>query len=216
MTRRLLLIPALLAAWAGVACAEPSSQVAWTPETLALVKKADSSRGKSLAGSLGCDGCHAGNAMPTVPSLSGQLATYLYRQLHDYKDNSRPNGTMSAMTATLSEQGMADLAAWYAKQDAPDATEAKGNTDAAERLASQGDNQRLIPACAACHGGSGEGKAQDIPRLAGQKAAYLAATLQAYKTGQRHNDVYRRMRDIAGSLSEEEIRQLAEYYAGLD
>lgn len=214
MKQRLLLLPALLAAWAGVAQAEPSSRVAWTPETLALVKKANSSHGRELAKTLGCDACHAGNAMPEVPHLAGQLATYLYRQLHDYKDHSRANDTMSAVAGSLSEQGMADLAAWYAEQDAPDATPAKGNTDAAERLASQGDNQRLIPACAACHGGDGEGKAQDIPRLAGQKAGYLAATLQAYKAGQRHNDVYQRMRALAKTLSEEEIRQLAEYYSG--
>lgn len=213
MDKRLLVLPALLGALAGPADAEPSSRVAWTPETLALVRDAKPQQGRELAKKLGCDGCHAGNAMPEAPHLAGQLATYLYRQLHDYKDRSRANDAMSAVAAGLSEQDMADLAAWYGKQDAAAATSAQGATEAAQRLASQGDKQRLIPACAACHGGKGLGQAQDIPRLAGQKPAYLSATLQAYKNGQRHNDVYQRMRTLASALSDDEIRRLAEYYA---
>lgn len=215
MEKRLLIVPALLATLAGAAQAEPSTQVAWTPEALALVKAGNAGHGQELAKNQGCDGCHTGNAMPEAPSLNGQLPNYLYRQLHDYKDRGRANETMSAMAAGLSQQDMADLAAWYAGRDVTAAPVPKETGETAQRLASQGDSRRLIPACAACHGGNGQGQAQDIPRLAGQNAVYLAATLHAYKTGQRRNDVYRRMRDIAAALSGDEIRLLSDYYAGL-
>ena len=54
-----------------------------------------------------------------------------------------------------------------------------------------------------------------MPRLAGQKADYLEQTLSAYKFGERHNDVYGRMRDIAKKLKDNEIRELAGYFAAL-
>lgn len=216
MNRTSIILPALLAVLAGSVHAEPSSRVAWTPATLALVKNGNAGHGQQLAEKQGCEGCHGGNAMPEAPSLNGQSANYLFRQLHDYKDGSRASGAMSAVAGALNEKDMADLAAWYAKQGAPAAAPAGGNTDTAQRLANQGDNQRLMPSCAACHGGGGQGRAQDVPRLAGQKAAYLAATLAAYKAGRRHNDVYGRMRALAESLSPDEIKQLAAYYAGLD
>ncbi|WP_156302975.1 c-type cytochrome, partial [Methylogaea oryzae] len=126
MDKRLLILPALLATLAAPAQAEPSSRVAWTPETLALVKAGNTGHGQELAKNLGCDGCHTGSTMPDAPHLAGQLATYLYRQLHDYKDRSRANDTMEAMAAGLSEQDMADLSAWYGKQEASAATPAQG------------------------------------------------------------------------------------------
>jgi cytochrome c553 len=56
----------------------------------------------------------------------------------------------------------------------------------------------------------------DTPVLAGEKASYLEQTMLAYKSGARHNDIYRRMRLIVQQLSDDEIRQLARYYAGLE
>jgi cytochrome c553 len=54
-----------------------------------------------------------------------------------------------------------------------------------------------------------------IPALAGQQADYFARTLLDYKNGQRHNDIYSRMRLIAQQLSDEEIKELAQYYQQL-
>ena len=55
----------------------------------------------------------------------------------------------------------------------------------------------------------------DIPALAGQQAEYFEATLKEYKTGDRHNDIYSRMRLIAKQLTDEEIKDLAQYYLQL-
>ncbi len=201
----LLSLGLTLAANAGAA---PSTQVAWTPQTLRFVKNGNVEHGMDLAQV--CGGCH--NPANPAPNLEGQLATYLYRQLQDYKGGSRKDPVMSTLVAALSDQDMADIAAWYAGQPA---FTGPGSADDSTGIARKGDGTRMEPPCAVCHNGSGEGEKVDTPRLAGQKTAYLEKTLLDYKKGIRTNDVYHRMRLIAGKLSEKEIMQLAEYYGKL-
>src|SRR5438128_550814 len=66
-----------------------------------------------------------------------------------------------------------------------------------------------VTACQACHGENGISRNPRIPNLAGQQQGYLAAQLQAFKAGTRHNDS---MQAIAGQLSEAEINALAAYW----
>lgn len=94
---------------------------------------------------------------------------------------------MTSIAKGLTKQDAADLAAWFSS----------------------------LPPCFVCHGAKGRGEKQDIPALAGQQADYFARTLAAYKNGQRHNDIYSRMRLIAQQLSDAEIRELAQYYQQL-
>jgi len=185
--------------------------VAWTPETLSFVKNGNGGHGKELAGT--CAGCHNDNN--ASPNLNGQLPTYIYRQLQDYKNGNRKDTTtvMNGMAATLSDQDMADVAAWYGKQE-PMA--GKGGETDITGIVFNGDGTRMEPACSSCHGGSGQGERMDIPRLAGQKMPYLENVLLAYKHGQRANDIYSRMRLIAAKLSDQEIKQLAEFYSKQD
>lgn len=213
--RLLFAISALiLSVSSAVASAEPSTQVAWTPKTLDLVRSGDAARGQTKAAAA-CQSCHsadAANAGSPFPYLNGQLATYLYRQLQDYKAGGRPHPIMTGIAATLSEQDMADIAQWYSRQE-PAKTGAGGVS--APRLVVDGDSKRLIAPCGICHGGGGQGEPVDTPRLSSQKASYLKETLLAYKSGQRHNDIYRRMRIMAERLSGEEIETLANYYGSL-
>lgn len=205
-----LSLPALALAWSADLAAAPSTQVAWTPQTLRFVKNGNAEHGKTVAGV--CAGCH-NDASPN-PKLEGQLATYLYRQLRDYKDGSRedPTTAMKGVASTLSEQDMADVAAWYAKQEP---MVGAGGAEDPTGIVAKGEGKRMEPACASCHGSGGEGEKVDTPRLAGQKAGYLEQILLDYKSGARHNDVYGRMRLIAGKLGDAEIKQLAQYYARL-
>lgn len=195
----------------GPVLAEPSSKVAWTLETLNLVKKGNAEKGKELSGT--CAGCH--NENNSNPQLEGQLPTYLYKQLVDYKNENRkdPDMNMNKFASALSEQDMADVAAWYGKQAAK---LGKGGASDPTGIVSVGDGKRMEPACSSCHGSSGQGEKVDTPQLAGQKAYYLEKTLLAYKNRTRANDIYSRMRWIASKLSEQEIKQLAEYYSKLD
>lgn len=209
-----------IAACAGLAAAglgaQPSSKVAWTPDQLRIVRQGDPERGKAIAEA--CDNCHAvvaENADTPYPYLPGQLDTYLFRQMRDYRDGSRVNELMSGLMAESTDAGMADVAAWYSRQPLDLPAPAKGDFTKGERLANKGDVQRDLPPCAACHGAQGEGQAIDVPRLAGQKADYLEQMLKAYKSGERRNDVYRRMRDVAEKLSDEEMRELGLYFSAL-
>jgi cytochrome c553 len=206
------------AAWlaAGPVLAAPSSLVAWTVETMERIESGDPERGKDLAGQ--CASCHGSDGVapsPNWPSLAGQLATYTYKQLKDYQDGKRENAIMKSMVQGLSDQDMADLAAFYAAQDLPPPRSEDDGGEVAETLVFRGDGERLIAGCRGCHGRRGEGNVIAYPALAGQHPQYFRKTMQAYASGQRDNDVYARMRSIAAELTEEEIEALGAYYGSL-
>jgi cytochrome c553 len=200
----------------GSVLAGPSSNVAWTIETMKLVDGGNAEKGKQLA--QGCAGCHGAagvSAMPINPHTAGQDAAYTYKQLRDYKDRTRANPIMSGLVAGLSDQDMADIAVFYAAQSPPPASGT--GSDAAKVLVTYGDGERLIPACNSCHGAKGEGnpRSKGMPMLAGQGVDYFKQTMQAYRSGARANDVYSVMRSLAKNLTDDEIAALASYYAGL-
>ncbi len=193
--------------------AEPASNIAWTPDALNFVKQGDPYKGKQLAET--CIGCHGEKGisqMDAFPSLAGQLATYTYKQLRDYADNKRTHMLMNSVAVGLSKQESADLAVWF--ESLPEAKN-KVKIQKLEKagvLVAKGNGKKIIPPCFTCHGGNGQGEKQGIPALAGQQIEYFITTLTEYKKGVRHNDVYSRMRLISEQLSEEDIKQLAQYY----
>ena len=221
--KRMLLLLAFIAPV--VVFAEPSSQIAWTPELLNLVKKGNADKGKVLAES--CKSCHGDKGqgmkeetrddevLPAIPALAGQVATYTYKQLRDYLSGSRSHVQMTGVVKGLSEQDAADLAVWFSSLPRAENKSGSEKLARAEKMVEQGDGKRILPPCFVCHGSKGQGEKQDIPALAGQQANYFTRTLLDYKTGQRHNDVYSRMRLIAQQLSEDEIKELAQYYQQL-
>lgn len=192
----------------------PSSQVAWTLETVRLIRNADPEQGKALSGT--CAGCHGPEGVavaPTFPHIAGQRPDYLYKQLMDYKNGSRQNAIMQGMVAALDEQAMANLAAYYASLSPPPPTPAQGDFSKALPLVQEGDGTRLIPACDGCHAGITRRRHKGMAIINGLQQPYLTQTLQAYKAGTRANDIYSVMRTIASQLTDEEINQLAAYYA---
>lgn len=177
----------------------------------------DAANGQTLSAT--CGGCHGadGNS-PTAmfPKLAGQHAKYLSKQLQDFKSGKRPGPTMAGMAATLDDQGVADVAAWYASQ-----TVTIGEADAAlvaqgQTLYRGGNPKTGVPACASCHGatGSGVGSA-GFPSLAGQHADYTVAELERFKSGERANDRASMMRDIAARMSKAEMDAVASYMQGM-
>ena len=197
--------------------AQPSSQVAWTAETLNFVKAGNAQKGRELAKP--CAGCHGAEGISSAkanPSLAGQMANYLYKQLLDYKNGNRQNPMMSAMASSLSPQDAADLAVYFAGLKPAVLSGVQSDPYAkAQKLVKEGNSERVLPPCEVCHGSRGQGQERDIPALSGQNAEYLTATLQAFKSGARHNDLYSRMRGIAQSLSDEEITELGYYYQNI-
>jgi cytochrome c553 len=197
--------------------AGPSSQVAWTVETLKIIRAGDPSKGKKLHED--CSQCHgaAGNSdIPDVPDLGGQDPLYLYKQLSDYKAGSRASSIMNEAAKTLADRDMADLAAFYATQKRFRSTPQAASSKAGIRLAAIGDGVRLIPACDACHGDRGAKNPgyYGLPVLQDQKFQDLTVQLIAFRTGERANDVYRVMRRVCKNLTDTEIAALAAYYSG--
>lgn len=188
--------------------AEPSSNVVFSPELLKSLKSAQIEKGQSLTAT--CEGCHAPQGM--APNLDGQLDTYLYKELMDYRSGARQHAVMSALSQGLSDQDVIDLAAFYSQK--PLSKKGPEVDSLGASLVHQGDSRRILPPCSVCHQSSGVGQKMDVPAIRGQKGSYLVETLKAYKNGSRHNDLYGRMRAIAGELSDAEIEALGRYYGG--
>jgi len=171
--------------------------------------------------SLTCSACHGadGNSLnPEWPSLAGQHTRYAIRQIKAYQSGERQNVLMSGMAMGLSEQDIDDLAAYYAAQPAVLRTADPALVPLGQQIYRGGIAEKGIPACSACHGPKGVGNLlAGYPVIRGQHATYTAATLRAYKSGERKTDssYSQMMRNIAAGLSNEEIIALASYIQGL-
>ncbi len=197
--------------------AQPVSQVAWDGGVLGRLAAGRRSGGEQLAIEV-CSACHGETGVspsPDFPNLAGQSAAAIYKQLHDYKTGARYHEQMSPVAEPLTNQQLADIAAYYAGSNQALSLGSRRllGDEAIERLVEIGDPARGIPSCNSCHG-SGVGGPIETPTLVGQHQAYLKLQLDHYATGQRRNDVYARMRTIAQRLTEEERAALAAYYQG--
>lgn len=208
----------------GTLHAEPSTNIAWTPDLKRLVHGGDPEKGAEIEqieteDVNACSDCHGiGGAEPDRdkhPMVASQLATYTFKQLRDYKDGKRKNRRMQEAVENLSDEELAALSMWYQQQPVPK-PEVDEDDEVSEdtiRLVYRGDKKRLIQPCAACHGTRGEGAAIDVPALAGQNVKYFVNTMKDYAKGKRGNDTYSRMRLIAKELTRDEINELAVFYA---
>jgi cytochrome c553 len=169
-----------------------------------------------------CAACHGpdGNSVtPDWPALAGQHANYIVRQLKAFKEGERQNVTMKPFADMLSEQDMADVAAYFASQKRTP----KGADPALVSLGQQiyrgGVPERGIAACIACHGPGGHGNAVSAyPSIGGQHAAYVSTQLHQYASGERRSDVdvNQMMRNVASLLLDDEIKALSSYVQGLN
>jgi cytochrome c553 len=162
-----------------------------------------------------CIVCHGEGGVGTLPEnpiLAGQHAEYLAAQLRAYRGGERENPLMTPM-ANLSDDEIANIAVYLAaRPPALSGALDEALARAGENLYRGGDLNRALPACAACHTPAGAGISPLYPRIGGQHAVYTAASLKAFRDGNRKSDV---MNAIAKQLSDEEIAALAEYIAGL-
>ena len=171
-----------------------------------------------------CIGCHgiAGYQATfpevyKVPMISGQGAKYITSALTAYKKGERKHPTMRGVAETLTEQDIADLAAYYS------ASGVVGGVELPAKPANEPNAQVLAllgkANCASCHG-SNFSKPIDpsYPKLAGQHADYLFVALKSYKT--ENNPKVGRNNAVMGAMvkqySNAELKQLAGYLASVD
>lgn len=198
--------------------AQPVSLVRWSPKTLQILASADPKPGAAVAGAV-CVNCHGErgfSASGDYPHLAGQSAEAIYKQLDDYRTGARFNPQMTPVARQLTDDQLAQVAVYFARFGDPTGLGSRWPVPDPdiERLTHRGDPSRAIAPCESCHA-RGSGGPIETPVLWGQRSEYLYAQLKAYASGQRQNDVYRRMRDIASRLSDEEMQHLAAYYQGL-
>lgn len=161
----------------------------------------DAQAGRKLA--MQCRTCHGieGHAkMPIVPHIGGENPAYIEHQLTAFRDGTRVHEMMSVVARGLSDQAIADLAAWYSAQE-PVATLGPGQ-----------DPANAPEACVACHGADGIAQIEDAPNLAGETVMYIDTQLKAFRTGKRTHEV---MSPIAAEMTNDEIRAVAEWYSSV-
>jgi cytochrome c553 len=195
---------------------------------LSLAQAQDAKHASSASAAAGekkaamCIGCHGIKGYQAsfpevhkVPMISGQGAKYIAASLAAYKKGDRKHPTMRAIASSLTEQDMADLAAFY-EQHGGKAAEAPPDgaapaSPAVAALLTKG-------ACASCHGAN-YSKPIDgaYPKIAGQHADFLYVALKAYKTDA--NPQVGRNNAIMGAQVKQftlpELKAMADYLGSL-
>lgn len=195
---------------------------------IAVAASGDADAGKVKAAA--CAACHGSNGIgstDTYPNLAGQHSDYIVKQLKAFKAGDRKDPLMGSMAAPLSEQDMADVAAYFAGLPRSVATADSGAADtgatasaapvayvpnpaAGKSLYELGDASRSIGACIGCHGSEGNSDVLIYPNLANQHPEYIAKQLNNFKNKDRVNYA---MNQFAGGMTADDIADMAAYFA---
>lgn len=169
-----------------------------------------------------CIGCHgivgyqaSFPEIHKVPKISGQSGKYIASALNAYKKGERKHASMKGIAASLTDQDIADLAAYYeasgAVEGAPALEKAAPGSEKVNALLTKGN-------CASCHGDSFSKPIDPTyPKIAGQHSDYLYVALKAYKTEGnanigRGNAI---MGGVAKQFSNAELKELSNYVGSL-
>lgn len=169
-----------------------------------------------------CIGCHNipgyQSSFPEVhkvPMIAGQSAKYIVASLQQYKKGERKHPTMRGIAASLSDQEMNDIAAYYEQLGKAHAKEVPAT---AEKAAD--DVQQLLTRgnCIACHGANfNQPIDPSYPKIAGQHPDYLFVALKAYQQ-QNNLHVGRNNAIMAAQVkqfSPAELKKMASYIGNL-
>ncbi len=205
---------------AAASTAAPAAPAAPVTETVATeVKPGDATAGQAKAAVCGaCHGLDGNSADAQYPKLAGQSEQYIVRQLTSFKAGKRQNPIMLGMATPLSTQDMHDIGAYFASKTPLPGVADQALVERGQTLFREGDTQRGIPACMACHSIDGRGNPGAMyPQLTSQHAQYIEATLKSWHDGttwgdDAHSQI---MPVIAKKLDIDDIAALASYIEGL-
>jgi cytochrome c553 len=175
---------------------------------------------EGVTGVPACSSCHGqngeGNHVAGFPALAGMDATYFTKQFKDMRSGTRAvNPSMKPAVDGLNEDQIKAVAAYYASLEV---VAVAGDAKLAERgkqLVERGDYDRGLVACSACHGPDGLGVNNNFPRISGQGAPYIKAQIEAWKKGDRKNDINGLMGAVAKQLADEDILAIGAYLQGV-
>ncbi|MCB1802619.1 MAG: hypothetical protein KDI82_13085 [Gammaproteobacteria bacterium] len=207
--RHSLVLAAMLAGslQPAVAADEPAA-FKWTSAQFARVAGGNAKTGEELADKYRCAKCHNDDGVSDdeeIPSIAGQRATYLYKQMMDFKNGVRENDDMQKAMRKVEEEDFPHLAAFYQQQERPPMV--------------GGEPMLVMKVCDSCHNEEIVEKDDNVevaPVLKGQIRLYLQETMQAFKQQDRANDLFDRMQSVSHKLTDREIARLASYYGAKD
>ncbi|PPD15950.1 MAG: cytochrome C [Methylobacterium sp.] len=180
--------------------------------------------GQGATGST-CFVCHGpnggGDSTGAFPRLAELPGWYMYKQLGDYAEGTRPNAIMTPIAKALTAEEREAVSVYFALSGAPGRNQMPQPPADPRRLqwgaalVAVGSAERAIPACVNCHGSGSEGIPPSVPGLAGQNPTYIATQLTLWKTGMRKNDPMNVMGAIAVKMTDEDIQAVADYLGRL-
>ena len=183
---------------------------------LAVAQAAESTRAEEIVQGkcFICHGTDGESSSPVFPRLAGQHASYVSRQLGDYKSGRRKSSTMQPMVEDLSPADFQLLGAYFeSRKPLAHQVDDPELAQMGRLIFQRGNPYSGVAACATCHGAAGAGS-ETLPRLAGQHAQYTENQLKAFNKRERTND-NAVMHGIATQLTELELKAVASYISGL-
>jgi len=221
LVKSLLVATLAVSGYASAAAAAPAAVVKADPaKGGTLYDSGDSARG--LPACVSCHGAAGNSTIAANPKLSGQMGPYLVKQLVDFTTPNRNNPIMTPYSKMLTDEDKRNVAAYLGAQvQKQGAAKDKDNVELGKKIYRGGIAATGVAACASCHGANGNGIPAQFPRLAGQHQDYTVAQLQSFKAahskkapaGARKNSA--QMVTLASRMSEDEMRAVADYIAGL-
>ena len=203
----------LLAAHPAASWAQPAKPAAGTgPDLRSIyVTAPEIAEGKRLA-EVSCARCHGIQGISSasgIPHIAAQRAPYVYIQMREYLQGKRPQSPMTGAVRFLSDDALVKVSAYYASQDPPRSAAAPAKA-AAQKPDPLQAGRAAAGACAGCHGDTGVTETPGSPNLIGFDPKYFVAAMNAYKSGQRKNDV---MKPMAAGVSDADLNHLGLFYA---
>jgi cytochrome c553 len=169
---------------------------------------------------LACASCHGAEGEGTsdvyFPRLAGKPAGYLYNQLVAFRNGRRKYPPMNYLLEFLPDAYLKQIAEHFAALRPPfpapaTPTESKEVLARGELIAKNGDPQRRIPPCAACHNPNFGGMEPAIPGLLGLRAGYISAQLGGWRYGTRTAASPDCMQIVASLLTEDDVKAVAAF-----
>ena len=183
----------------------------------------DAEAGQAKAATcVACHGVDGNSAVPTFPKLAGLGHKYLLKQMKDIRDGRRSVALMAGQVDNMSDQDLADIAAFYDAQPRTGGMADPDKVALGRKVYLAGIAERQVPACSGCHSPTGNGNGPaGYPSLGGQHAEYIAGQLKMFRkgyedpTGRTNGGEAKIMRTTAFRMSDMEIEAVASYIAGL-
>ena len=212
LVKSLLVATLAVSGYAAAAAAPAAPAKADPAKGGTLYDSGDAARG--LPACVSCHGAAGNSTIGTNPKLAGQVTAYTYKQLMDFTTPARNNPIMSPYAKMLTDEDKKNVAAYLGTQvQKQGAAKDKDGVLLGKKIYRGGIVGTGVAACASCHGANGNGMPAQFPRLAGQHQDYTVAALQAFKSGARKNSV--QMTTLAKRMSDDEMKAVADYIAGL-